>query len=119
MEASDLILQNLTSPPILFFILGAIAGFLKSDLDVPDQISSYLAIYLMMAIGFKGGVAIAETPHFNASMLGVIAVGVICGFVQPFIGYVLLKLTTKLDSPTLKSNLFKTNELLNTPILLT
>lgn len=100
MEISDLILQNLLSPPILFFILGAIAGFLKSDLDVPEQISQYLAIYLMMAIGFKGGVAIAETPHFTPSILWTIALGIASGFIQPFIGYFFLKLTTKLDSPT-------------------
>lgn len=100
MEILDVFLQNLTSPPILFFILGIVAGFLKSDLNVPDQISRYLSIYLMMAIGFKGGVAIAETPEINAQIIATIAAGIVTGFTQPFIGYALLRLTTKLDSPT-------------------
>lgn len=100
MEILDVFLQNLTSPPILFFILGVVAGFLKSDLNVPDQISRYLSIYLMMAIGFKGGVAIAETPEINGQIIATIAAGLITGFTQPFIGYALLRLTTKIDRPT-------------------
>ena len=100
MEILNIFLQNLTSPPILFFILGIVAGFLKSDLNVPDQISLYLSIYLMMAIGFKGGVAIAETPEINGQIIASIVAGIVTGFTQPFIGYVLLKLTTKLDNPT-------------------
>ena len=100
MEILDVFLQNLTSPPILFFILGIVAGFLKSDLNVPDQISRYLAIYLMMAIGFKGGVAIAETPEINGQIIATIVAGIVTGFTQPFIGYALLRWTTKLDRPT-------------------
>jgi hypothetical protein len=100
MAILDVFLQNLLSPAILFFVLGVVAGFLKSDLNVPDQISRYLAIYLMMAIGFKGGVAIAETPEINGQIIAAIVAGIITGFLQPFLGYALLKLTTKLDSPT-------------------
>jgi uncharacterized protein len=100
MEIVDIFFQNLLSPPILFFVLGVVAGFLKSDLNVPDQISLYLSIYLMMAIGFKGGVAISQTPEMNGQIITTIAAGVITGFTQPFIGYALLRLTTKIDKPT-------------------
>lgn len=100
MEILDLFTQNLLSPPILFFALGILAGFLKSDLDVPDQISRYLSIYLMMAIGFKGGVAIAETADIDLQIITTIVAGLVTGFTQPFLGYFLLKLTTRLDSPT-------------------
>ena len=100
MEVLELFTRNLLSPPILFFGLGVLAGFLKSDLDVPDQISRYLSIYLMMAIGFKGGVAIAETAEFNAQIITTILAGLAVGFAQPFLGYLLLKLTTRLDSAT-------------------
>ena len=100
MDIFSIFIQNITSPPILFFILGIIAGFLKSDLNIPDQISRYLSIYLMMAIGFKGGVAIAATPEINTQIIAVIVAGIITGFTQPFIGYFLLKFTTKLDSST-------------------
>lgn len=100
MEILHLFTQNLLSPAILFFALGILAGFLKSDLDVPEQISRYLSIYLMMAIGFKGGVAIAETPEINGEVIATIIAGLAVGFLQPFLGYWLLKVTTKLDSPT-------------------
>ncbi|MDG1436291.1 MAG: sodium-dependent bicarbonate transport family permease [Rickettsiaceae bacterium] len=100
MDIFDIFLQNILSPPILFFALGIFAGFLKSDLNVPDQISHYLSIYLMMAIGFKGGVAIAETAKINGQVLATILAGVATGFTQPFISYALLKLTTKLDNVT-------------------
>lgn len=100
MAITELFLQNFISPTILFFILGIIAGFVKSDLNVPEQISRYLAIYLMMAIGFKGGVALYEAPEINSQMVYTIAAGIITGFTQPFLGYFLLRWTTKLDSAT-------------------
>lgn len=100
MDILQLFSQNLLSPAILFFALGILAGAIKSDLDVPDQISRYLSIYLMMAIGFKGGVAIAETPEINGEVMATVLAGLTVGFLQPFLGYWLLKTTTKLDSPT-------------------
>lgn len=100
MEIFDLFTQNLISPPILFFVLGIIAGLIKSDLDVPDQISRYLSIYLMLAIGFKGGVAIAETANINAEVITTILTGVVIGFLQPFLAYWLLRRTTRLDKAT-------------------
>lgn len=100
MEFIDLLSQNLISPAILFFVMGIIAGFLKSDLEVPDSISRYLSIYLMMAIGFKGGVAIVNTPDIDTEVILTCVAGVAIGFLQPFLGYWLLRLTTKLDSPT-------------------
>jgi hypothetical protein len=97
---ADLFLQNIVSPPVLFFVLGICAGLLKSDLRVPDQISHYLSIYLMMAIGFKGGVAIAETPEINTQVILAIFAGVASGFVIPFVGYLLLRASTRLDPVT-------------------
>tara|TARA_A100000171_G_scaffold52056_1_gene68770 strand:+ start:920 stop:1906 length:987 start_codon:yes stop_codon:yes gene_type:complete len=96
----DLFTQNLLSPPLLFFILGIIGGVLKSDLDVPEQIGRYFAIYLMMAIGFKGGVAISETPEINRQVIITVLAGLATGFTQPFLGYSLLRWTTKIDRPT-------------------
>ncbi|MDF3047019.1 MAG: hypothetical protein K0R73_137 [Candidatus Midichloriaceae bacterium] len=100
MELIHLISQNILSPAMLFFILGVGAGFLKSDLEVPDSISSYLAIYLMMSIGFKGGVAIANTESFGFTLVSAISCGIAVSFLQPFLAYVLLRATTKLDKPT-------------------
>lgn len=100
MDIISLFLENLLSPPILFFILGIFAGFLKSDLNVPEQISRYFSIYLMMSIGFKGGVAIAETDYIDSQVISTMIAGVAAGFIQPFLGYKLLKWTTKLDCAT-------------------
>lgn len=100
MEFLGLISQNILSPAILFFALGIAAGFVKSDLEVPDSISRYLSLYLMMAIGFKGGVAIANTHDLNGEVIATIGAGLAIGFLQPFLAYGLLRLTSKLDSTT-------------------
>jgi hypothetical protein len=96
----SLFIENVLSPVILFFLLGCLAGFIKSDLIVPDSISRYLSLYLMMAIGFKGGVALAEIRFFNLQIIFTLLTGLGIGFFQPFIGYVMLKLTTRLDRET-------------------
>lgn len=100
MSFFDIFTQNILTPPILFFLLGIVAGLIKSDLNLPANISRYLSIYLMMAIGFKGGVAIATTDRIDLEVILALLFGLILGFVQPFLGYALLRWTTKLDSPT-------------------
>jgi hypothetical protein len=54
----DLMIQNLTSPMILAFVLGVVARLVKSDLSFPEGISSMLSIFLLFAIGLKGGAAL-------------------------------------------------------------
>lgn len=100
MEFIALIQQNLLTPPILFFALGIMAGVIKSDLEVPESISRYLSIYLMMAIGFKGGVAIANTPDLNGEVIYTALAGIAFGFLQPFLGYALLRWTARIDAAT-------------------
>ncbi len=56
----ELLLDNLLSPPILFFALGVLAARVGSDLEVPPAISRLFSLYLLWAIGFKGGVALRE-----------------------------------------------------------
>ncbi|MEN1705865.1 MAG: sodium-dependent bicarbonate transport family permease [Planctomycetota bacterium] len=51
----DLLLANLLSPPVLFFALGMLATAVRSDLSIPDQIQKLFSLYLLWAIGFKGG----------------------------------------------------------------
>ena len=59
-EVLDAIRANLLSPAVLFFALGLVAALTKSDLRFPEPLYVGLTIYLLIAIGFKGGVAIAE-----------------------------------------------------------
>ena len=61
----DLILVNLLNPPVLFFFLGLIAVWLKSDLEVPQPLPKFFSLYLLLAIGFKGGV---ELRHGGLSV---------------------------------------------------
>lgn len=100
MDIAQLFLQNLLSPAVLFFALGIAAGLLKSDLAVPESISRYLSIYLMMAIGFKGGAALAGAEGGIASALPMLAAGAAMSFVMPFIAFWLLRRFTRLDAAT-------------------
>ena len=64
MFSADLLAANLLSPVVLAFALGLLARLLRSDLEIPAAIQSYLSIFLMLAIGLKGGVALRQqTPH--------------------------------------------------------
>ncbi len=51
----NLLIENLTNPALLFFVLGIIAVCLKSDLEIPQNSSKFISLYLLFAIGFKGG----------------------------------------------------------------
>ena len=51
----NLLIENLTNPALLFFVLGIIAVYLKSDLEIPSNSSKFISLYLLFAIGFKGG----------------------------------------------------------------
>ena len=87
---------NLSSPVVLFFGLGILAALLRSDLTVPDAFAKGLTIYLMLAIGFKGGVAIARNGVTGEFAL-VAAAGMLIGLIIPAIAFFLLRATTKLD----------------------
>lgn len=62
MNTLDLLALNLLSPVVLSFALGAAAAFVRSDLKLPEAFYQSLSIYLLFAIGLKGGVALAQTP---------------------------------------------------------
>ena len=49
------ILQNVLAPPVLFFLIGAISVFFKSDLEIPAPLPKLFSLYLVLAIGFRGG----------------------------------------------------------------
>lgn len=87
---------NLSSPVVLFFGLGVLAAMLRSDLTVPDAFAKGLTIYLMLSIGFKGGVAIAR-HGITWEFAVVAAAGMLIGLSIPFIAFFLLRATSKLD----------------------
>ena len=90
----DLLIQNLVSPVVLAFALGMIARWVKSDLEIPAQIYSALSIYLLFAIGLKGGVALSQTPINE--LIGPLGMTLLLGVATPFSAYFLLRSFGKL-----------------------
>lgn len=85
-----MIIDTLTSPVILFFVLGFIAALVKSDLSIPEAFAKAMSIYLMAAIGLKGGVEVASngiTPDLIAAALA----GLALSFLLPVIAFALLR----------------------------
>ena len=56
----DLAISNLSSPLVLCFVLGVFAALARSDLYIPEAVAKGISIYLLFAIGFKGGVSVAD-----------------------------------------------------------
>lgn len=92
----DVAISTLLSPIILFFALGMMAALLRSQMSVPEAIAKGMAIYLMMAIGLKGGVEMSKNPLTVEVMLVLLA-GIVLSFLIPVIAFLLLKLTTNLN----------------------
>lgn len=77
MDITEIIRLNLLAPMTLSFVLGAVATFVRSDLKFPEPVYTALSIYLLLAIGLKGGAALAVAPlrDVTAPMLAGIALG--------------------------------------------
>jgi hypothetical protein len=80
-------LDNLLNPAILFFALGFVATFVKSDMEIPQPISKFLSFYLLMSIGLKGGIQIAANP-LTGDIFVTLMVAVILSAVIPFVVYI-------------------------------
>lgn len=80
----------LLDPAILFFVFGVFAGLIKSNLEIPNQISKFLSLYLLMALGLKGGFSLAKSG-FTHEITAVIAIGLFMALVVPAIGYFLIR----------------------------
>lgn len=89
--------HNLLSPMILCFLLGAFAAAVRSDLLIPESIAKALSLYLMFAIGFKGGASLAVSGA-DARTAGLAAAGVLMSFFLPFVAFALLRLATRLGA---------------------
>lgn len=83
-------LHNLVDPAILFFVIGVLAGLVRSNLEIPPAISRFLSMYLLMALGLKGGFALAASG-LNAQVVAGLGIAVVLAVVVPLIGYTLLR----------------------------
>jgi uncharacterized protein len=86
----DTFLTNVLHPPVLFFLLGMLAVFCKSDLEIPQQIGKFLSLYLLFDIGIKGGEELFHSG-ITPTVLKVVAVCIVFSFVIPFGAYKLLR----------------------------
>ena len=83
-------MNNLLDPSILFFIFGIFAGLVKSNLEIPQPISRFLSLYLLMALGLKGGFALNKsgfTPEIAISL----GLAITLAIAIPMLGYNLLR----------------------------
>lgn len=86
----NLLIENLTNPALLFFVLGIVAVYLKSDLEIPPNSSKFISIYLLFAIGFKGGQELSHevfTSEIGWSML----FGMFISLIIPLYTFFILK----------------------------
>jgi len=92
---SSLILSNILNPPVLFFFLGMIAVFVQSDLEIPNPLPKLFSLYLLVAIGFKGGHELVESG-LNPSIIVTLLAAILMASIVPVYSFFILRI--KLDN---------------------
>ncbi|MEL6301073.1 MAG: sodium-dependent bicarbonate transport family permease [Pseudomonadota bacterium] len=92
----SLAVTNLISPVILSFVLGVVAAAARSDLTVPEAVAKGMSIYLLFAIGFKGGVAVANNG-VDAQLVLTLLAGISLSALLPFIAFAILRTVSSLS----------------------
>ena len=85
-----ILLANLTNPTLLFFVLGIFATFVKSDLEIPASSSKFISLYLLFAIGFKGGQELAHSS-FSLEIVYSLLFGILLASLIPLYVFFILK----------------------------
>jgi hypothetical protein len=83
-------MQSLLDPAVLFFVFGVLAGAVRSNLELPPAISKFLSLYLLMALGLKGGFALAQSG-LTTSVATSLSLAVLLAVVVPLLGFVVLR----------------------------
>jgi len=83
-------LSNLLDPAVLFFLLGLLAGAVRSNLEIPPQVAKFLSLYLLVAIGFKGGQELSSTG-LGVEGLKVLGIALLLAVVVPALGFLVLR----------------------------
>lgn len=86
----EILLSNLTNPTLLFFVLGIVAAAVKSDLQIPRSSSKFISLYLLFAIGFKGGQELSHST-FSMEILLSIVMGLLIAGLIPLYTFFILK----------------------------
>ncbi len=88
------LLTNLVDPPILFFFFGIFARLIKSDLEIPPALTKFFSLYMLMAIGIKGGSGLAESGVSREAVLIIIS-AIVMATVVPIYSYYILRMRLK------------------------
>lgn len=83
-------MNSFLDPAILFFIFGVFAGTIKSNLEIPQPIARFLSLYLLMALGLKGGFALHHSG-FTLEIALALGSAIFLAIIIPLIGYVVLR----------------------------
>ena len=94
------IIQLFMNPAIVSLFAGVFIGT-YSSLSWPRKLLDFISVYLIFAIGFKGGYSFLLDGQSSGIIVALFSIGIFIGFVQPFINYAILNKTTKLDRPNL------------------
>jgi hypothetical protein len=94
-SSAQVIIANLTSPPVLAFALGLLAVLVKGDLRLPDPIYQGLSMYLLLGIGIKGGVALRQSELSDVAIPALATI--ILGLLIPVLAFLLSGKITKLS----------------------
>ncbi|SIS86096.1 sodium-dependent bicarbonate transport family permease [Belliella pelovolcani] len=86
----QLLIDNLTNPALLFFILGIIAVRLKSDLEIPPNSSKFISLYLLFSIGFKGGQELAHS-EFELTIIWAVLFGIFIASAIPLYTFFIIR----------------------------
>lgn len=85
-------IETLFNPGILFFLLGLIAAFLRSNLEIPDSVVKFLSFYLMLSIGFKGGTSLYHSTLWGDGLI-IIGIIILMSALVPLYTFYLLRRT--------------------------
>ena len=83
-------MQSILDPAILFFVFGVLAGTVRSNLEIPPAISRFLSLYLLMALGLKGGFALAHSG-LSAEVGAGLAAAMLLAVLVPLTGFAVLR----------------------------
>lgn len=86
----NILIDNLTNPALLFFVLGILAVYVKSDLEIPENSSKFISLYLLFAIGFKGGQELSHET-FTKEIVWAMAFGILISVIIPLYTFFILK----------------------------
>lgn len=81
--------KSLLDPAILFFFLGTLIGLARSNLEIPAPVAKFLSLYLLMALGFKGGQSLAEAG-LTGETVKVLGLAVLLALAIPAWSFVVL-----------------------------